>query len=188
MLRKLHKGSRGFTLIELLVVIAVLGILMAIAIPRITGVRESAQERQYQALANDIASGMEMYHITNLQYPAPATDLDALNDLLEQVRLDTDVLSFIGGNGVVAAGVPYLNIVAEVAQAQSDNFDHNVDDTDNPQEYIIDIEPDQNFERGDFQISSMYGVQREYDGIDDDGDPIDNDDYIEDPDNHDFDD
>ena len=38
------RNKKGFTLIELIVVIAILGILAALAIPRMTGVRGSANE------------------------------------------------------------------------------------------------------------------------------------------------
>ena len=56
----LSGGEEGFTLIELLVVIAVLGILAAIAIPRISGVTDRARRSNLQASGQTVRSSVEL--------------------------------------------------------------------------------------------------------------------------------
>ncbi|MFP4199683.1 MAG: type IV pilin protein, partial [Halanaerobium sp.] len=55
-------GNKGFTLIELLVVIAVLGILAGIAVPRMTGITDRANEAEVESNLRNIKTGLEMYY------------------------------------------------------------------------------------------------------------------------------
>ena len=56
------KNRKGFTLIELIVVLAVLAIIMAIAVPRFMGVRESA------ALDSDISTIASVAKLVELEF------------------------------------------------------------------------------------------------------------------------
>lgn len=67
--RILSGGDKGFTLIELLVVIAVLGILAAIAIPRLGGVTDRAKMSEASAAMGSIKTALEIYSVENGGYP-----------------------------------------------------------------------------------------------------------------------
>src|SRR6056297_1590772 len=67
--RKMLVDNKGFTLIELLVVIAVLGILAAIAIPRLTGFTDRARVSNLQSSGQTIRSNVELYIAENSVAP-----------------------------------------------------------------------------------------------------------------------
>ncbi len=62
MMTKIRKrlNQKGFTLVELMVVIAILGILAAIAVPRLSGFQDTAKSQANKQSANQIKSAVAM--------------------------------------------------------------------------------------------------------------------------------
>ncbi len=76
-----RKNQKGFTLIELIVVIAILGILAAIAIPRLGGFTDTAKESAAAANEKLVNNMLSVYYADNGAYPT-ATEATSFTDLL----------------------------------------------------------------------------------------------------------
>ena len=96
--KKMSKKRKGFTLIELIVVIAILGILAAIAIPRFTGVRETAAIGAAEADARTVLSAVGIYYAEKGEYPAKNADISALSDYLDDNLSGTVAFTDNAGN------------------------------------------------------------------------------------------
>ena len=71
-------GGRGFTLIEIMVVIVILGILAAIAVPRIMSKPDEARVKAAQAEIAQILQALDLYRLDNYRYPTTEQGLQAL--------------------------------------------------------------------------------------------------------------
>ena len=72
------RGYKGFTLVELVVVLVILGVLVALAVPRFTASASKAKETTFCSNVRTIKSQLELYKMTTGNYPkfyiTPATD------------------------------------------------------------------------------------------------------------------
>ena len=59
--RRLNK-EEGFTLVELLIVVAILGILIALAVPRMSGISDDARKRAIEANKRTLVSAATMWY------------------------------------------------------------------------------------------------------------------------------
>ena len=70
--------SRGFTLIEIMVVIVILGVLAAIAVPRIMSKPDEARVKAAQTEIAQILQALDLYRLDNQRYPTTEQGLQAL--------------------------------------------------------------------------------------------------------------
>ncbi|MBN1872570.1 MAG: type II secretion system major pseudopilin GspG [Candidatus Omnitrophica bacterium] len=68
--------KKGFTLIELMLVVIILGILVAMVVPRLVGRGEQARKQAaYADINSNIALALDLYELDNGRYPEKLEDL-----------------------------------------------------------------------------------------------------------------
>lgn len=72
------KNKKGFTLIELIVVLAILGVILAIAVPRYNGLQETARENADLATEELIIKSAQLMQ-ANEGFATPASTVDAMD-------------------------------------------------------------------------------------------------------------
>ncbi|SIQ11848.1 type IV pilin protein [Halanaerobium kushneri] len=87
--RNLTKNEEGFTLIELLIVIVVLGILMSMAVPALSGVKNKADTAVAKADLHNIMQSLEMYYLDHGEYPGQSTksDISSISSDLTELNI-----------------------------------------------------------------------------------------------------
>lgn len=76
---RVSQDTKGFTLVELMLVVIVIGILVAMVMPRLAGRAEEAKIAAARAdIESNIGTALELYEHDNEAYPSTEDGLDAL--------------------------------------------------------------------------------------------------------------
>ena len=73
-----QRQQRGFTLVEIMVGIVILGVLAAIAVPRIMSKPDEARVKAAQTEVAQILQALDLYRLDNQRYPTTDQGLVAL--------------------------------------------------------------------------------------------------------------
>lgn len=68
-LRKVGNPKAGFTLVEILLVVVIIGILVGIALPKLSGRKREAEVAAARADIQAIGTALDLYELDNGSYP-----------------------------------------------------------------------------------------------------------------------
>jgi general secretion pathway protein G len=116
----LDRKEAGFTLIELLIVIVVLGILMTMAVPALSGVKNKADTAVAKADLHNIMQSLEFYYLDQGEYPGQSTkgDLTSISSELSELNIKNPESAYSYQSDADTGAKKYLIIY----EAASDEF------------------------------------------------------------------
>ncbi len=77
-LKNKRAGARGFTLIELMLVIIIIGILVSIVVPRLTGRTKRARFAAAKMTVSNVSTALEAFEMDLGRFPTVEEGLDGL--------------------------------------------------------------------------------------------------------------
>lgn len=77
-LQRFHKSRDGFTLVEIMLVVAILGILVSVAVPRLTGRTQEARMNAARLQIENLGMALDAFEYDCGRYPTTAEGLEAL--------------------------------------------------------------------------------------------------------------
>ena len=83
-------NKQGFTLIDLLIVIVILGILVAIAIPKVSNTTHRSYFAAMEADLKNLASQQEIYYASEYSYTAEQSDLAFISSRDVSISVNAD--------------------------------------------------------------------------------------------------
>ncbi len=110
--RRTNVARKGFTLVELVVVILVLGIIAAIAAPKMFDTANNARDNATRQSLSVIRDAIELYRAQNGNYPAVATVVADLGPYLKGPFPAPQAGANQNPTVVVSAEDPIVSVVA----------------------------------------------------------------------------
>jgi len=112
--------SKGFTLVELIAVIIIIGVLLLIIIPNISGVLKRAEQKTFAASAKGILRTANDYFADS---GATAIEGQCFNANSEEIKFDKDY-QITGGEICYIDGTAYLKKVTNGKYCATGNTDN----------------------------------------------------------------
>ena len=94
------RNARGFTFLEIMFVVVIIGVLMAIAIPRFAGRAQEARISATEATMNGIRTALSQYEMHVGSFPSTTEGLEALMERPNSVDEDMWEGPYIEGDEV----------------------------------------------------------------------------------------
>jgi general secretion pathway protein G len=74
----MNRRIRGFTLAEIMLVVAILGILVAVVVPRLTGRTNEAQAQATRMQVENLSTALDAFEYDNGRFPTTFEGLESL--------------------------------------------------------------------------------------------------------------